>query len=352
MNYKGRAVGEPTDAGRLCGTFGAIALAAYEPDRPMFARQLLSIQSQTHADFICLISVDGNFERTEKMVREICGGDERFVVLGYSNRLGFHHNFERALNEVPADARWVALSDQDDYWYPEKLAALLPCLDSAALVTGQARVVTPDVSSVDLDPSRGSLTNRKNVGLADLIANNQVTGSLCVFRREVLDVALPFPSLATPSQYHDHWIGLCSLALGGIRVQDAVLQDYVQHGGNVVGESAQRLSKSIRNTLRMVRRYEPDSSPASISRLIYKTGLGWRTLMAKTLLERIEKMQGSGSHELQDALMIYANVHPMPLLKVLIGGVFHKNVSLVRALEIYLGVFVRPYLRKGTDLPI
>ncbi|UKA65452.1 glycosyltransferase [Arthrobacter sp. FW306-05-C] len=322
------------------GSFGAVALAAYQPDEPMFARQLKSIQAQTHKDFVCLISVDGDYQPVEAMVRRACGDDARFQVLGYESRLGFHHNFERALEAVPEAARWVALSDQDDYWYPGKLEALLPHLDDSALVTGQARVVTPEISTADQDPAKGTLTDRRNVGAADLIANNQVTGSLCVFRRELLDVALPFPSLAAPSQYHDHWIGLCALAFGGISIQNDVLQDYIQHSGNVVGESRQSLPTSIRNTLRFVKRYEGSTRPRSICSIIYKTGLGWRTLMARTLLERSGTVDQSSCPGLQEALRTYGQPRAWRLLRCLLGGVLRKNVAPIRALEIYLGVIL------------
>jgi Glycosyl transferase family 2 len=331
----------PFTPGTYAGSFGAVALAAYEPDEPMFARQLQSIQSQTHTEFVCLISVDGNFERVSGMVRRACGDDDRFRVLGYDSRLGFHHNFERALNEVPAEARWVALSDQDDYWYPDKLEALLPSLDHAALVTGQARVVSAEVSSMDMDPAKGRLTDRKNVGAADLVANNQVTGSLCVFRREVLDLALPFPSLGTPSQYHDHWIGLCALAMGGTTIADSVLQDYIQHGSNVVGESQQTLLGSIRNTFSIVSRYEGDASFRSVCRIIYKTGLGWRELMARTLRARLASSGIAASEELSDALSAYCSPRTLRLVRLLGTGMVKKSVPPMRVLEILLGTVVR-----------
>lgn len=348
MNFTGRAVGEPTGAGQLAGTFGAIALAAYQPDEPMFARQILSIQSQTHGDFVCLISVDGNVERTEKLVQEICGDDERFVVLGYSNRLGFHHNFERALKEVPVEARWVALSDQDDYWYPEKISTLLPYLDEAALVTGQARVVSAEISSSDLDPTKGRLTERKHVPAADLIANNQVTGSLCIFRREVLELALPFPSMSTPAQYHDHWIGLCALSMGGIAVSKFVLQDYIQHGGNVVGESKQSLLGSIRNTFRLVRGYEGNAKPSSLCKIVYKTGLGWRSLMAKSLSERLKARGLAVSSEFEEALHTYGAPRRAHLVRLLFTGMRNKNVPPMRVLEILLGAAIKPWPVRAT----
>ncbi|TLM76068.1 glycosyltransferase [Pseudarthrobacter sp. NamB4] len=326
-------------------------MAAYKPDEPMFARQLRSIQAQTHRNFVCLISVDGDYQRVADMVRRACGDDERFRVLGYENRLGFHHNFERALKAVPEAARWVALSDQDDYWYPEKLEVLLPALDNTALVTGQARVVTADVSATNQDPARGSLTDRRDVSPADLIANNQVTGSLCMFRREVLDLALPFPSLAAPSQYHDHWIGLCALACGGMSIRDVVLQDYIQHSSNVVGESRQSLPTSIRNTLRFVKRYEGSTSPRSICSIIYKTGLGWRTVMARTLLERKAPKNLSMCPDLEEALHLYARPRAMALIRSLLEGVRRHNVSPIRALEISLGIVSPRPRHSGTGNP-
>jgi len=329
----------------FAGSYGAVALAAYEPDEAMFARQLLSIQAQTHTEFVCLISVDGNFERVQDIVKRTCGDDDRFRVLGYDNRLGFHHNFERALKEVPAEARWVALSDQDDYWYPQKLTKLLPYLDDSALVTCQARVVSAEISMTDPDPAKGELTDRKNVGAADLFANNQVTGSLCAFRREVLDLALPFPSLAAPSQYHDHWIALCAMAGKGVRIEDLVLQDYVQHGGNVVGESSQSLVGSIRNTFRFVRRYEGNASARSICRIIYKTGLGWRTLMARTLLQRGQPAGQPFPADLTEALDVYAKPRTVRLVQLLAGGWRRRNVPMMRVLEILLGAVFRPWCR-------
>ena len=44
-------------------------------------------------------------------------------------KLGFYGNFERALSLVPANAELIALADQDDEWYPEKLEVLATRLE-------------------------------------------------------------------------------------------------------------------------------------------------------------------------------------------------------------------------------
>ncbi|WP_105030130.1 glycosyltransferase [Arthrobacter ruber] len=262
------------------GSFGIVALAAYRPPERLFARQLLSIQAQTHRDFRCLISVDGDHEQVARTVERICGGDERFEVIGFDDRQGFYGNFERVLRAVPPTARWIALSDQDDYWYPEKLAALLPHLAENSLVSGQARVVGDDGRVLTTS------TGRRRVQLVDLFTENQVTGSLSVLRADLLSVALPFPRLNTPAQYHDHWLGVCAGAARGFTVVDALVQDYIQHEDNVVGENRTGVTHLVSRVQELGRRFEGSASPAALARFLAAAGIGWRSLMADTLAAR------------------------------------------------------------------
>ncbi|WP_258058890.1 glycosyltransferase [Arthrobacter sp. B1805] len=279
------------------GSFGIVALAAYRPPERLFARQLLSIQAQTHKDFRCLISVDGDHEQVAKDVERICGGDERFEVIGYEDRRGFYGNFERVLEAVPPTARWIALSDQDDYWYPEKLATLLPYLAHNSLVSGQARVVGDDGRVLTAS------TARRRVQLVDLFTENQVTGSLSVLRTNLLSVALPFPRLNTPAQYHDHWLAVCAGAAHGFNVVDVLVQDYIQHQNNVVGENRTGVTRLVSRVRKLGRRFEGSASPAALARFLAAAGIGWRSLMADTLATRTSVRTA----ELNSALSAYSS---------------------------------------------
>ena len=266
-------------------SFGVVALAAYRPDWKLFARQLRSIQNQTHSNFQCLISADGGYEEIRDFVSRELDGDDRFRVIGFSDRLGFYGNFERALRNVPLDAQWVALSDQDDFWYSSKLESMIPHLQDATLVAAQARVVRfPDNDVVTAS------TRRKSVALEALLAQNQVTGSLCVFRRELLDLALPFPRLNTVSQVHDHWLAACALSTGGVEMLDLVVQDYVQHEGNVLGEVGARKSvfQSFQHLLALSRKYQHSASPLAMLKTAHGLSFGWRRVMADALRARVE----------------------------------------------------------------
>jgi glycosyltransferase involved in cell wall biosynthesis len=266
---------------------GVIVLAAYRPSKELFARQLASIRDQTVSDWECIISVDGEHEAVEDVVADVAAGDDRFRILADGRRLGFYLNFERGLAAVPADADWVALSDQDDFWYPNKLELLLPHLADSAIVSGQARLVAHPGDEVL------GFTERRQLDTASTMIVNQFTGSLCIFRADLLSTALPFPRLSSHTVAHDHWLAVVGMARGGGRIVDDVVQDYVQHSSNVFGDPSRlqlgplaTLRRAWDNAVGFTRRYEGSSTPAAMARMLFWIYVGWRQLMAQTLLAR------------------------------------------------------------------
>ncbi|MER2135051.1 MAG: glycosyltransferase [Arthrobacter sp.] len=314
------------------GPYGVIAMAAYQPDPGLFRVQLESIQKQSHKDFLCLISVDGDPDPVHDLVASATGRDPRFVVLGYGNRLGFYGNFERVLSNVPPDAQWVALSDQDDYWYPEKLSVLLPHLEAHQLVSGQARVVEAGTGRVIT-----ANTARRNVPYAHLIAQNQITGGQTVFRRSLLDLALPFPRLNTVTEVHDHWLAACAGAVDSVLVVDEIVQDYVQHGANVLGEAAGGFDplRSVRQAASLADRFEGGHSPAQVAAACRKLSFGWRQVMMDTLSERLDRP----GPEFARAYDAFSSGHRWPpALSVLASGLRSGNIAPACAAEFIAGV--------------
>ncbi|MBA2522056.1 MAG: glycosyltransferase [Solirubrobacterales bacterium] len=205
----------------------AICMATYNPDPEMFAIQIESIREQSIDDWICLISDDASAPGGLALIERTVAGDPRFVVSHSADNRGFYRNFERALEMVPAGISFVALSDQDDRWYPDKLATLRAAIGDAQLVYSDLRLVDPD-GSVVADTLWGERrTNHTN--LASLMIANTVTGAAALFRRDLLDLALPFPEGPAGWKFHDHWLGGVALASGEVTFVDRPLYDYVQH---------------------------------------------------------------------------------------------------------------------------
>lgn len=264
---------------------GYICMAVYRPDLELLRIQIGSIISQTAEDWTCLVGIDGADSATATNLKSLIAGDQRFIVLSYESRVGFYRNFERILAEVPQDAAWVALSDQDDEWEARKLEVLIPRLARSALVVGQARIRQRQVAGSPDDPPVG-VTRRRVVKLNAMMIDNQVTGSLAVLRGELLQRALPFPA-ATDLSYHDHWLAVCALLGDGIEVVPIVVQEYIQHAGNVIGESSRI---GIRERLRHLKKTSGHSSLVAQLDYVSTQRWGWRVNMARTAIQRFESL--------------------------------------------------------------
>jgi glycosyltransferase involved in cell wall biosynthesis len=232
----------------------AICMATHNPPKELLARQLDSIRAQTHANWICIVSDDGSNPQSFTALRQAIGGDARFVLSRSSRRLGFYRNFERALALAPASAAYVAMADQDDYWYPDKLATLLAEIGDAPLIYSDARIVSRDGEVISSTYWKRRRNNHTSV--LSLLVANAVTGAASLLRREVLGYALPFPP-AQFAHYHDHWVALCALGLGEVRFVDRPLYDYVQHGSASLGHATANQMPTLRDRIGSLRTRAP-----------------------------------------------------------------------------------------------
>jgi len=213
----------------------AICMATFNPEPGLFHAQVDSIRAQTNRDWICLISDDRSRPDRFEMIREAVADDTRFVLSRSDEHLGFYRNFERALKMVPSEAELVALSDHDDRWYPEKLAVLIEAIGDVELAYSDQRLVDARGRVRRETLWRGRRNNHTN--LASLLVSNTIAGAASLFRRRVIDYAIPFPS-GPGWQFHDHWLALVAMTLGDVVYVDRPLYDYVQHPGAVLGRAA------------------------------------------------------------------------------------------------------------------
>ncbi|MEP5367361.1 glycosyltransferase [Parvibaculum sp.] len=215
----------------------AIAMATYNPGPGHFEKQLESIRAQTMSDWSLVISDESTEVASRETIARCVGQDPR-IRLMHGRRLGFVGNFERALLNIDRRSPFFALSDQDDVWYPEKLDVLREAIrtEPASLVYNGMRIVSEDGSVID--DSLFSWRRRHEHGTDDILLANTVTGAAMVGRTELLLTALPIPRYT--AVFHDVWLALVASKLGDIHFVDQVLQDYVQHDTNVLGQNADR----------------------------------------------------------------------------------------------------------------
>jgi glycosyltransferase involved in cell wall biosynthesis len=233
------------------GPLVAICMAAYEPAIDLFMRQVESIRGQSHRNWVCVVSDDCSSPQSLAAVEAVLGGDPRFLLSRSPRRLGFYRNFERALSLAPADAEFVAMVDQDDSWHPDKLETLLREIGDAQLAYSDQRIVARDGELISDTYWQRRRNNHSD--LLSLLVANSVTGAASLFKRELLDYALPFPP-AQFAHFHDHWVALTALALGDIAFVERPLYDYVQHGEAALGHAAANRMTALRDRLANLRR--------------------------------------------------------------------------------------------------
>ncbi len=220
----------------------SIALCTYNGEL-FLARQLASIQQQTVLPYELVICDDCSTDNTIEIVRDFAAS-VLFPVRIFRNEhnLGFVANFERAIGLCQGDL--IALSDQDDIWYPTRL-------ERAQLAFAEHPEVGLVFSDADIIDDQDRLTGKRlwlNFGFAGdlkqrllagdytvLVRNRFVTGATVMFRSRLRANCLPFGS----GWLHDEWLAPTAAAVADVLPIDSPLIRYRIHTSQQVGLSPQ-----------------------------------------------------------------------------------------------------------------
>ena len=231
-----------------------VLLAAYN-GRQWIDAQLDSILGQLAVQVRVVVSDDGSEDGTWERLRERAAADSRIELLDPVRTGSSAANFFRLIREADlsgADA--ISLSDQDDIWYPDKLAKHIRMLGEG--LDG----VSSDVTAVEPDGSRRPVVKSQPQRDADYLFESAGPG--CSFVMSPRLAALIREALeheqARAIGFHD-WLfyALCRARGWRWRIDDAPSLDYRQHGGNVLGVND--TAASARSRFAMIRnRYYRD----------------------------------------------------------------------------------------------
>ena len=207
------------------------------------AEQVASILAQTRPPFELVVSDDASSDNTlsiiEKLVATGSAKAPKLKILRNSGTLGVVRNFEQAVAACTGDL--IALCDQDDRWAPNRLETMAALFEADAgllLLSSNARLIDDDdrpigYSLFDAIAFTGAekAAIHSGKGFTSLLARNTVTGATTVFRRSLLERAIPFPD----AWVHDEWLAIIAAASGRIDFLEDELVDYRQHSGNAIG---------------------------------------------------------------------------------------------------------------------
>lgn len=217
----------------------SVAMCTYNGDS-FLSEQLASIVSQSLPPTELVVCDDGSSDGTWEILQAF-QQEAPFPVHLRRNEetLGYAQNFGRAI--ALCTGAFIALSDQDDVWMPEKLRRLASDLSDrpdVGLVCSDAEVVDSDLrptgqslmQAIGLTPRERAQIVRAT-GLDVLLHRNYAMGASMMLRAECRNDVLPIPR----TWEHDWWTALIVSLRSRVQLIDDRLLQYRQHGGNAVG---------------------------------------------------------------------------------------------------------------------
>lgn len=233
----------------------AILMAVYQGGDNLPA-QLDSFARQDHAGWHLLASDDGSRDAGPAILRAFAA-DHPVTLLrgpGQGSAPNFLSLIRASADHAPAGA-WLAFSDQDDVWLPDRLsrgiAALSP-LEGPALFCSRTWV-----TDAALKGRRLSAPRPRPPGFANALVQNIVAGNTILVNAEgaalLRAAAADLVAAGRGVLMHDWWIYQVMTGAGGRVVHDdrpTLL--YRQHEANEVGanDSAQAKAKRLWKLLR------------------------------------------------------------------------------------------------------
>lgn len=212
----------------------AVLLASFN-GAAYLAAQARSILAQSWQNLSLWISDDGSTDGTQAIVAQLAAHHpDRQIRLLCGPGKGSTRNFLSLICDRRIEADLVALADQDDLWFPQKVARAMAALgpDPAAPRLYGARTTITDAL---LRPVGPSPLFRAPPGFGNALVQNIAGGNTMVLNRAARDLVCAAGPQVSPV-CHDWWLYQLVTGAGGVVVYDPepVLY-YRQHGRNLVG---------------------------------------------------------------------------------------------------------------------
>jgi glycosyltransferase involved in cell wall biosynthesis len=237
----------------------SIALCTYNGSRYLPA-QLDSYRAQTRLPDELVVCDDGSADDTEGIVSRFAQTAPFPVHFHRQARnLGSTLNFDDAIGRCSGE--WIFLSDQDDWWMPNKLAAFAQATErhsEARLIASDAEIVDGDLrpKGYSLWSSLPFTSARQHQFLgthgARLMSwQNMITGATAAFHAALVPLIRPIH----PSAVHDAWIALLASAVAPCHLIDEPLIRYRQHANQQIGAEPLTLRRQYNMARRMNQQY-------------------------------------------------------------------------------------------------
>lgn len=228
---------------------------------------------------------DGSTDGTLDIIKEY---ESLYDNISYikGNNIGVVKSFFELFKDASDDADYIALADQDDIWFPDKISRAIKEL--SAKNQNKPLLYCAEQTLIDADDNEltvNMMTVHKRPGFGNAVVENIATGCTCVFNKSMLKLLKEYQPEYTIM--HDWWIYMLASSMGEVIYDERPCMYYRQHGNNTMGsrtnyieEFKERVKRYSANYGKLYRQLECfDKAGYSISnedRYIKELILGYR----------------------------------------------------------------------------
>lgn len=195
--------------------------------------QIISILNQTEKDIFILVRDDGSSDKTIRILNKYKG--EKLDWYNGEN-VGPANSFMDLVYKAP-ESDYYSFSDQDDFWYRNKIEKAISKLKVNKPMLYYCRKRITDERLMPLCDGIDMYEEELSLGFS--LMKCTVAGCTMVFNHELRKKLL----LYKPRNIvmHDVWVLLVALALGEVIGDNQVLIDYRQHRNNFYGGETDKI---------------------------------------------------------------------------------------------------------------
>ncbi len=219
----------------------SIAMATYNGSL-YIPSQLDSIINQTHKNIEIIIVDDCSSDDTVSIILQYQKQHTNIKLIQNQTNMGVVKTFAQAISLCEGD--YIALSDQDDVWFSNKLEKLLANIGDNLLIHSDAVLVDDNMQVIANSNITQTKKDRYKAEFVDYLISTSVTGCTALFPKKLLDLALPIPD---GFYIHDHYLAIVASFYGTVKFLDEPLVYYRQHGNNAIGASRLSFDKFLQN---------------------------------------------------------------------------------------------------------
>lgn len=203
----------------------SVVIATYNGEA-FLRKQLDSIIKQTYQPIEIIAVDDCSTDATVTILNEYAAQYHIITVVSNDYNMGYIKNFEKGFSLANGD--YIAPSDQDDIWLPNKIETLLHNISNSAIIYADSAFIdSHDELMGDKLSDKTTFTDFDNPLM--YIIGASAPGHAMLLTKQVALEAMPFPELFS----HDNWLGFVATFHSSVKFVNQILVHYRRHDTNV-----------------------------------------------------------------------------------------------------------------------